>query len=185
MKLFQRRRVPSPMELARFRAAADVFVFHREDDLYVARVSAGRQRSVDRYHALLTHLPTTVAFSLECVRSEREFVGDELTLVEVREAVARLKTPLVASGGVEVSVYTDDDQVALSPLLDLWIYARSDRWLFILLREGLEEVNELPARTWTVRREEFTGASELVDAVTETAERLTLRLMSRPRRPTS
>ncbi|GAC1458643.1 MAG: hypothetical protein PVSMB1_08540 [Gemmatimonadaceae bacterium] len=65
--------------------------------------------------------------------------------------------------------------MALSPLLDLWIYAKSDRWYYLLLGLGLEERSELRRRTWTMSRSDFTGAPELVEAVSAAAERLTLK----------
>ena len=160
----------------RFRPRADWFAFRREGDLYVAQVRAGGERSVDLFHSLTEQLPPTVDLSLECVRSARTYTGKGLHLAEVKEAVARLKVPLVASAGVEVSVISDNEQLALSSNLDLWIYARSDRWLYLLLGRGLEERAELPPRGWTVARKDFVGAPELVDAVTSAAERLTLTL---------
>ncbi len=171
-----RGKQPETSVWRRFRPRADLFAFRREGDLYVAQVSASGERSVDLFHALTEQMPPVVDFTLECLRSDRQYTGKGLQLAEVKEAVARLKVPLVASGGVELSVFTEDEQLSLSPMLDLWIYARSDRWLYLLLGRGLEERAELPPRGWTVAREEFTGAPELVDAVTAAAERLTLTL---------
>ena len=177
MKLF-RRKGRTPLETPRFRAGGDVFTFGREGDVRVARVSANGERTVELFHSLTARMGDPLSLSLECLRSRREFLGQDLARVEVREAVARLKVPLVAHAGVEVGVFTDEEQLALSALLELWIYARDDRWLPILMREGLEEVGQLPKRTWTVKRDEFAGAPEMVDAVTEAAERLTLHLVS-------
>jgi hypothetical protein len=36
-------------------------------------------------------------------------------------------------------VYSADDQVTLTPDLELFVYARSDRWLYILQGKGLVE----------------------------------------------
>ena len=66
--------------------------------------------------------------------------------------------------------------LSLSAMLDLWIYAKTDRWLAMLIERGLEEAADLPRRSWTVKREDFSGAPELVEAVTAAAERLTLKL---------
>ena len=95
----------------------------------------------------------------------------------MREAIARLNVPLVQSGGVEIAVYTPDDQLVLSAMLELWIYSRTDRWAYLLVGEELEQVDEVPPREWRVGRDEFTGAAELVVAIEKTAERLTLRLV--------
>jgi hypothetical protein len=159
-----------------YHVGTDLFAFREEGGVHVAEVSAERERTVELFHALIDEMPDQVDFAIECLRTQRRFVGQGLQRVEVVEAVARLKVPLVASGGVEVSVYTNADQLSLSPLLDLWIYATSDRWLYLLLGHGFEESIELPRRTWTVARDEFTGAPEMVAAVTDAAERLTLAL---------
>ena len=50
-------------------------------------------------------------------------------------------------GGVEFAVYTSDDQLTLNPHLELFIYARTDRWFYLLQGKGLEE----QAR-WCARR---------------------------------
>jgi len=162
----------------RFRPGADVFAMRREGDVYVAEVRVAPERAVELFHDLTAHMPEIVDLSLDCLRTKREYIGEGLHLSEVTDTVARLKVPLAASGGVELSVYTGDEQLCLSPMLDLWVYARSDRWLYLLVGRGLEECADLPAREWTVRPDEFTGAPELVDAVTATAERLTLKLVS-------
>lgn len=144
--------------------------------MQVARLEVGAERAVDLLYALSEHLPATVGLSIECFRSKRLFTGTGLELSEVREAIARLKVPLVASGGVELSLFGDDDQLALGPLLDLWIYARSDRWSYLLDGRGVQEVEELTPRGWSIGREDFEGGAELIEAITAAAERLTLRL---------
>ncbi len=171
------RHASPPTTIApRFRPDSALFATSIERGLNVARIGAGMARSVDLLHVLSEHLPPVVDCAIDCLRSQRKFVGAGLALPEVRETIARLKVPLVQSGGVELAVYTPEDQLVLSPMLDLWIYSRSDRWAFLLVGEGLEQVASIPARGWSVARDEFTGAPDLVAAVEKTAERLTLRL---------
>jgi hypothetical protein len=174
--LFRHRTTPSTVT-ERFRPGAAVFESRQERGLHVVRVAAGMERSIELLYGLAEHLPSVVDFSVECLRSKRRYVGGALSLPEVRETIARLKVPLMASGGVELAVFTSEDQLVLSPMLDLWIYSRTDRWVFLLVGEGLEEVAALPARGWALGRDEFTGALDLVAAVEKTAERLTLRLL--------
>jgi hypothetical protein len=162
----------------RFRPGADLFSVRSEAGVYVAEVRSSPEGAVDLFHELTGQMPGVVDLGLDCLRTGRRYVGESLQRAEVAETVARLKVPLVASGGVELSIYTGDEQLSLSPMLDLWIYAKSDRWLYLLVGRGLEETTELPVRTWSVAPSEFTGAPELVDAVTQTAERLTLKLVS-------
>jgi len=170
------RHDPPPTSVAsRFRSDEAVFSSSVERGLNVVRVGAGMERSLELLHALTEHLPPVVDCAIDCLRSKRRFVGEGLSLPEVRETIARLKVPLVASGGVELAVYTAEDQLVLSPLLDLWIYSRTDRWVYLLVGEELEQVDAVPPRGWTVGRDEFAGAPELVSAIEKTAERLTLR----------
>jgi hypothetical protein len=173
--LFKSRALETNLEL-RFRPRGDVFSFRKEGEVHVAEIRAGAERAVDIFTQLVEEMPAEVSLSLECLRTGREFTGDRLHLAEVRETIARLKVPLAASGGLEISVHTADEQVALSAMLDPWIFARSDRWLYVLIGQGLEERAELPERGWTMARGDFTGAPELVDAVGKAAERLTLAL---------
>jgi hypothetical protein len=176
VKFFKTRAVREAMS-ARFGPANDVFVMRREGELFVAEVRTSPERAVELFHDLTEQMPEIVDLALTCLRSGREYVGEGLHLSEVTDTVARLMVPLAASGGVELSVYTGDEQLCLSPMLDLWIYAKSDRWVYLLLGRGLEETLELPPREWRVGPEEFSGAPELVDAVTAAAERLTLKIL--------
>lgn len=176
MSLF-RHRTPATRVAERFRSGEAVFSIEMRDGLYVLRVGAGMERSVELLHALVEHLPMVVDCAIDCLRSKRRFVGEGLSLPEVRESIGRLKVALVQSGGVELAVYTPEDQLVLSPMLDLWIYSCTDRWVYLLVGEGLEQVDAVPPRGWRVGRDEFTGAPELVAAVEKTAERLTLRLL--------
>ena len=173
--LFRSRRLETPAE-SRFGVAADAFVFRREGDLHVAEVASSPESAVDLFHGLSIQLPPVVDFAMHCLRSKRRLVGEGLQLTEVREAFSRLRVPLARSGGVELAVYTPEEQLALSPNMNLWIYARSDRWLYLLLGSGLEETHTLPRRTWSVAASEFTGAAALVDEVTAVAGRLTLKV---------
>ena len=172
------RHEPPPTRVAeRFRSGEAVFSAGMERGLHVVRVGAGMERAVELLHGLSEHLPPVVDCAIDCLRSKRKFVGEGLSLPEVRESIARLKVPLVASGGVELAVYTTEDQLVLSPLLELWLYSRTDRWVYLLVGEGLEQVETVPSRAWTVERDEFVGAPDLVAAVEKTAERLTLRAL--------
>jgi hypothetical protein len=173
MPLF--RHEPPPARIAeRFRSGDDVFAASVRDGMHVVHVGAGMARSVALLDALAEHLPPVVDCSIECLRSKRRFVGEGLSLPEVRETIGRLQVPLLQSGGVELTVYTADDQLVLDPMLELWVYSKTDRWVYLLVGEGLEQVTEIEPRAWRVNREEFEGAPALVNAIEKTAERLTL-----------
>ena len=73
----------------------------------------------------------------------------------MREAVARLKILLARYGGVELAVFTADDQLTLNPYLELFIYARTDRWLYLLEGKGLEEQSRVRTKSWKTNRQHF------------------------------
>jgi hypothetical protein len=129
---------------------------------------------VDLFHALSEHLPPAVDVAVEEVRGGRRWRGDDVALPDVREAIARLKVPLAVYGGVEFAVYSSEDQLTLTPDLDLYIYARSDRWLYILQGKGLQEADEVRLISWALPREAWRAAPELGDALAAAAERLAL-----------
>ncbi|HEU4997056.1 MAG TPA: hypothetical protein VFT29_19705 [Gemmatimonadaceae bacterium] len=159
----------------RFRSSADGFTFSQADGLYSAHVAANSERVVDLFHSLSEHLPPAVDVTLEDRRSGRTWKGEALPLDDVREQVARLKVLLARYGGVELSVYTSADQLALDPYLELFIYARTDRWYYLLEGKGLEERQSMHTKSWKQRRAQFPAAADLVNAIQTAVERLGLK----------
>jgi hypothetical protein len=92
----------------------------------------------------------------------------------VRDAIARLKVPLATYGGVELSLYTPDDQLTLTPQLELYIFSRSDRWIYLLQGKGLEERASLADRSWRSQSWDRALAPSLTAAISAAAERLAL-----------
>ena len=80
--------------------------------------------------------------------SERKWRGERLALPDVRDALTRIKTLVAAAGGVEIAVYSSEDQLTLNPMLELFIYARTDRWLYLLQGKGLEERRLVRTNSW-------------------------------------
>ena len=158
----------------RFRASADGFTFAEEDGYYSAHVVANAERVVDLFYTLSEQLAPAVDVVIDDLRSGRTWKGEALALPDVRESIARLKQLLARFGGVELSVFTADDQLTLNPHLELFIYARSDRWLYLLEGKGLEEERRVRTKSWKLSREQFPAAPDLVNAVTGAAERLGL-----------
>ena len=99
-----------------------------------------------------------------------------MSISDGREARARLKVVLARFGGVDFTVYTPDDQLTLNPYLELFIYARTDRWLYLLEGKGLEEQSRVHTKSWKTPRQQFPAAPDLVNAVAAAAERLGLLL---------
>ena len=172
--MFFRGRQPESSVWRRFRSGADGFSFVKEGDYYAAHVVATAERSVDLFHTLTQHLPPAVDLAISDRRSGTSWKGESLALPDVREAIARLKVPLATNAGVEIAVYTTDDQLTLNPVLELFIYARTDQWLYILEGLGLEEQRVVKTKSWKLNRQQYPPAPELVEAIAATAERLGL-----------
>lgn len=172
--MFFRGRHPEASIWRRFRVSADGFTFQHEGDVYTTHVVANAERVVDLFYALSEELPPAVDVALDDLRSGRSWKGEAVALPDVRESIARLKILLARYGGVELSVYTNDDQLTLNPYLELFIYARTDRWLYPLEGKGLEEQVEVHTKSWKTKRQHFPAAPDLVNAVTAGAERLGL-----------
>ena len=173
--MFFRGRQPESSIWRRFRAGTDGFSFLKENDYYTAHVVANAERVVDLFHALTEHLPPAVDVALEDVRSNQKWKGENVALPDVREVIARLKVPLSTYGGVELAVYTSEDQLTLNPHLELFIYARTDQWLYILQGKGMQEAASVPARSWKLSPADLGPSPELADALATAVERLALR----------
>jgi hypothetical protein len=158
----------------RFRTGADGFTFTSEDGVFSAHVVANAERVVDLFYSLTEQLPPAVDVALEDLRSGRKWKGEALPLDDVREQIARLKVLLGRYGGVEFSVYTSEDQLTLNPYLELFIYARTDRWYYLLEGKGLEEQGVVRTKSWKLGRAQFPAAAELVSAIQAAVERLGL-----------
>lgn len=172
--MFFRGRQPETAVWRRFRASADGFTFAEEKDYYSAHVVANAERVVDLFYTLAEQLSPAVDVVIDDLRSGRTWKGEALALIDVREAVARLKQLLGRYGGVEMSIFTAEDQLTLNPYLELFIYARTDRWLYLLEGKGLEEQRRVRTKSWKVARQQFPAAPDLVNAVALAAERLGL-----------
>jgi hypothetical protein len=158
----------------RFRPSSDGFTFASEEGYFSIHVVANAERVVDLFHSLTEQMPPAVDLTLEDHRSGRTWKGEALPVDDVREQIARLKVLLARYGGVELSVFTSEDQLTLNPYLELFIYARTDRWYYLLEGKGLEEQRALATKSWKQRRAQFPAASDLVNAIQTAVERLGL-----------
>ncbi|MEO7084438.1 MAG: hypothetical protein ABI442_13470 [Gemmatimonadaceae bacterium] len=172
--MFFRGRQPEASIWRRFRTSEDGFTFAQEGDVYTAHIVANAERVVDLFHSFTEQFPAAVDVVMDDLRSGRSWKGEGVALLEAREAIARLKILLARYGGVELSVYTGDDQLTLNPNLELFMYARSDRWLYLLEGRGLEEQQQIYSKSWKTNRGQFPAAPDLVNAVTAAADRLGL-----------
>lgn len=172
--MFFRARQPETSIWRRFRSSVDGFSFTETDGHYAAHVVANAERVVDLFLALAEHMPPAVDVAIDDARTGRRWHGEGLALPDVRDVLARVKALLATFGGVEISIFTREDQVTLNAVLDLFTYARTDRWLYILQGKGLEERDALRAKSWTLKRHEFPSSPELVEAIAKVADTLRL-----------
>jgi hypothetical protein len=158
----------------RFRPAADWFIASTDGAVYTARIGASAERVVDLLHALALHLDPAVDVRITDCRTGAVWVGSDVALPDVRDALGRLRFPLATCAGVEVTVFTPDDQLSLTPELLLVAYARSDRWFFLLEGMGLAERGTPPPVVWTPSRQRLAPCPDLDMALRATASRLGL-----------
>lgn len=172
--LFRGKR-PDTTVWKRFRSGQDGFTFTRTGDIYEAKVVANAERVVDLFFTLSELMAPAVDVYMRDMRSQTTWAGETVALPDIRDAVARLKVPLSTYGGVEVTLYSPDDQMTLTPQLELYIYSRSDRWVYLLTSMNLEERSSIEERMWGMASWERAPAPALSDAVAAAAERLAIK----------
>jgi len=170
-----RGRTPDTTVWKRFRSGQDGFTFTRSGDVYEAKVVANAERVVDLFYTLSELMAPAVDVYIRDERSQTTWAGQSMPLPDVRDAVARLKVPLATYGGVEITLFTPDDQITLTPQLELYIYSRSDRWVYLLTSMNLEERSSIEERLWAMQSWEKAPAPALSDAVAAAAERLSIK----------
>jgi hypothetical protein len=158
----------------RFRASSDGFTFSEDDGVFVAHVVANAERVVDLFWTLSELLSPAVDVHIEELRSSSSWKGEALPLPDVRDVIARLRLLIARYGGMEISVFDAEDQLSLNAHLELYIYSRSDKWLYLLEGRGLEERTRLREKSWKMKRQAFPAAPDLMNAVASAAERLGL-----------
>src|SRR3954464_9928109 len=158
----------------RFRASSDGFTFTEEDGVFTAHVVANAERVVDLFWTLSDLLGPAIDLHIDDLRSGRSWHGESLPLTDVRDTVARLRLLLARYGGTQISLYTSEDQLSLNEHLELFIYSKSDKWLYLLEGRGLEEMGRVQSKSWKIKRQAFPAASDLVNALASAAERLGL-----------
>jgi hypothetical protein len=167
-------REPLELRVPRFRRVQDWFMVRRRGGVHEIFAWANAERIVDVLHALCAQLDPAVDLCIESLRSGDVWQGELLPLPDVREVIGRLQTPLATYGGVEMTVYTPDDQLTLTPALGLVVYARSDRWVYLLEGMGFEERHEAPLPAWDADAAPLGAAPELDRALAFAVERLAL-----------
>lgn len=179
--VFIRGSQPEAMIRRHFRGDGDAFAFSRRGSIHEAVILVNADRAVDLFLALMEHLDPAVRLEIDDFRSGTRWHGHDLALVDVTDAVARLKATLAMYAGVEVAIVADDDQLTLTANLELFIYSRTDRWLYLLQGKGLRRAARLQPRSWRLARGEFAPAPEASRALQLSVERLGIARVDPPR----
>jgi hypothetical protein len=170
-------------EAGRFRPTSDWFVASMDRGVYVARIGTTAERALDLMQVLAGYLDPVIDVVIDDVRSATEWLGVDVPLPDLRDALGRLRFPVATYGGVELTLVGPDDQLSLTPELLIVIYSRSDRWYFLLDGLGLCERTAPPAQTWASSRSALKPSPELAAALTAAALRLHLRAATPRRAP--
>lgn len=158
----------------RFRPTSDWYVVGQRGPLVECMVWSTAERLLRVYLSLLEHLDAEVDIAIESARDGAAWRGELRALSDVRAALTPLQRPLVMHGGVEVSVYTPDDQLTITRVLGLVIYARSDRWVHLLDAMGFTERPAIPPADWDAERAPLADAPALRSAVAQAVQLLAL-----------
>jgi len=172
--MFLRGREHESTVWQRFRAESDGFTVRRRDDFVEILVRSNADRSVDLFLALAEELPPAVSLSITDVRARMTWSGSSLALPDVTNALARVKLVLTTFAGAEVCVYSQEEQLTLTPSLELYIHSLSERWVFVLNGHGLVQRERLPGRSWRLAGDDFPPSPEASAALRQASERLGL-----------
>ena len=162
----------------RFQRDTDWYVATDDGAIFTYQIHANSERVVELCYRLSSFLEPVVDMFIDDRRHQRVWEGSLRFLPDVREALGRLRWPLAAFGGVELSLYTANDQLTLTSALTLVIYSRAEHWPVRLAAEGVVSRKEAPPPVWQPSAVPLVDAPELEAALVLTAERLALE--SRP-----
>jgi hypothetical protein len=158
----------------RFRLPVEGFVAGERDGLFEARIVANASWSIDLFLALSERLSARIGLALEDARTGRRWHGDAVLLPHARDAIVQLRNSLMVHAGLECALFDTEDQITLTRHLEVFIYARTERWFYFLRDLGLRRYRFLAPRSWRLADDEFPPAPVLDQALTEVVERLAL-----------
>ena len=159
---------------ARFHREAEWYVASTLRELHVFRVHANSERVVELFLRLSTNLDDLVELVIVHERDGLSWRGTTRFLPAVREALGRLRWPISSYGGAEISLMTEDDQITLTPYLELVIYSRNARWSERLDGEELPRRERAPSPVFDPRAVPWAPAPALSKALAAAVERLNL-----------
>lgn len=165
-------------ETAQCRRDVEWFTSSIAESVYVTTIGGSAERLVKLYFELALHVSPLVDLAIVSFRNNAAWRGDAVATTDVVAALERARWLLAAHGGVEVTAYTEADQLSLTPELGIVIYARSERWAELLVTLGLAQRQEPRLAGWTPRRQTLREVGELTEILTTVVTRLNLRRVS-------
>jgi hypothetical protein len=158
----------------RFDSPVDEFVLTQENGLTIVRVAGASDRVVAHFVALSFEMPAFVDVAIDELRTGRSWRAEGRPLSDARHELTRVAPTLAEFGGVEWSLYTREDQLTVTPDVELYIMSRTDRWLYLLEGRGIVERRTIRGRSWQLPHDRFPEAPALVAAIGAVAEHLGL-----------
>lgn len=171
--LFRDRRTEQ-LESRRFRDHLVPLTTQLVGGVWHKAVVPGAELAVELLIELAAHVGSPVRLVLDDQRGGRRYGRDDVALVDVRDALVRLRPALARCGGVGVRLEAEGDALALAPLLTLDIAARTDRWRYLPEGQGLVARPQVPAKAWLKPGAAWARIPELTEAVGDAVARLGL-----------
>jgi hypothetical protein len=158
----------------RFRDVSDAYVVLQRDCLIGARAIGNSEAMVELFIELVPEFASLFTLTVDDWRDKRTWRAEGVTQNAMLDAFYGLRVPIIGAGGVEFTLEANDEQLSLSAHLEVVIWARTDRWLYLLQRAGLRERTQMRGRLWRPARGEFAPASGLAAGVETMAESLAM-----------
>jgi hypothetical protein len=171
---FFRGPVPEVSVWRRFRDASDTYTVIRRDGLVGARALGNAEAMVELFLELVPEFPNIFSLTIDDWRTQSAWRADGVTQAALLESFYSLRVPVIGAGGVEFTLVSDDEQLSLSAHLEVVVWSRTDRWLYLLDRAGLRERPRVRGRLWRPARGEFPVAGTLTAGVRSLVKSLAL-----------
>jgi hypothetical protein len=158
----------------RFRDVSDAFMVLRRDGLIGARAVGNSEAMLELFIELIPQFSSLFALTIDDWRTSRVWRAEGVTQNALLDAFYGMRVPLIGAGGVEFTLEAPHEQLSLSAHLELVIWSRTERWLYLLQRAGLREQASLRGRLWRPARGAFPPAPVLTDGVRAMAQSLAM-----------
>lgn len=171
---FFREPVPEVSVWRRFRNATDTFAVMRRDGLIGTRALGNAEAMVELFLELIPEFPNLFVLTVDDWRNDQVWRAEGIAQAALLDTIYALRVPLIGAGGVEFTLECPGDQLSLSAHLEVVTWSRTDRWLYLLERAGLQERPRVRGRLWRPARRAFAPAGNLTAGVKSLVKALAL-----------